>query len=550
LALGAILVIGLGYRCWGLAWGLYDADISRRPHPDEWVVYWLFQWFDQTRSLNPCPRPQTHCYFDWGSVYLYLAYSVHYITTPLLQNVPAGLLGNRADPTFVRSVLAGRMTSVVTSTLTILVVYRTGVLAYGVAAGLVAALLVALSGLLIQLAHFGTPDSTTVFLVTVTLLVSYVAAVRPSRGSLALGGALVGLSAGTEYHMALLAVPLTVAWLLGTPRRTASILLAFACSVAAFVVSNPYAVLDLPAFLSALDHTVRIRTIESSLEYQDRFAGYGPDWLYVVRYPLGYGVGFAFAILMMAGALNACLQRRKIDLLLLSWIIPYALLVSIASAKFMRYSAPLLPPLALLAGGLLVQVLQLRKWVLQSLAAAALAFALLYSGTYDAAYAQLFNHPEPRYVATRWIQQHAPVGAKIAFEELPTGLVNMPYFVTSAGYLPCFYQFRIQRLDGPMQYLVLDSYTQEEHPSISGNQVSVFLAALSASKDYRLVMHVDYVPTLLGFQFPIAGSPHDWRYLTHDISIYLQVTPTGGTSLCYPNIDKAIAALYVQPQEQ
>ncbi|MGH2443237.1 MAG: hypothetical protein ACRDFX_08745, partial [Chloroflexota bacterium] len=71
LLLGAILLLGLGLRLWGITWGLHNATITRRPHPDEWVVYYLSQWFQHNHNLNPCPRYPGQCFFDWGSVYPY-----------------------------------------------------------------------------------------------------------------------------------------------------------------------------------------------------------------------------------------------------------------------------------------------------------------------------------------------------------------------------------------------------------------------------------------------------------------------------------------------
>lgn len=544
LPLAAVVILGLGMRVWGLTWGLWNASVERRPHPDEWVVYWLFHWFGQYHDLNPCPdAAHGQCFFDWGAVYPYLAYLVHGITGPVLRQV---YLGPHADPAFTQAVLAGRATSVLTSMLTILAVYMLGRIAYGHWAGVLAALLISLSGLLIELAHFATPDSTTVLLCTLMLLAAIWYLRGPSQRRLIVAGALVGLGAGSEYHMVLLLIPLFAAWLLGPVRRALWLPAATLAAAVVYVASNPYLLTEFNGFQSAMLHTLRIRTVDSKLEYGNRFAGYGPWWLYPVRYVLGYGMDALATVWMLLGIAWSLVRRRREDLILLAWIIPYALLISLSSAKFLRYGAPLLPAVAVLAGGFGVaiwgRVHPTQHWVL----AAAAASVVLYTGMYDAAYTGLFASPDPRLVATRWLEAHAPRGTLVGFSALPDGVVNLPYFVSAAGYDPCFSLYKRNRLDGPMQYVMVDSYSLEEHSGFSDARVRRFGQALRTASNYRAVERIRYVPTFLGLSFPLDGSPHDWRYAAHEITIYRHTTHGASSApYCFPSISSAVTALYV-----
>ena len=545
LLLGVILLLALVLRSWGLAWGLHDANVSRRAHPDEWAIYYLFQWFDGTRSLNPCPS-HGQCFFDWGSVFPYLAYGLHFLAAPFFGLVPAHVFGHHADLYFVRTVMVGRVLSVLLSTLTVVITYRLAAVCFGIGAGLLAALLVALSGLIIELAHFATPDATLGFLMTCSLLAMTLAVKKPSLSRFTVAGGLVGLAAGTEYQMALLILPLTLAWWLSARRAAHLLLASYGVAAAAFLISNPYVLIDQHAFRLSMEHAIRMRTVDSGLQYQDRWAPYGPAWLYVVRYPLGYGVGFAMTGLLIAGAAWSLWRREKYDLLLLCWLIPYLLLVSFSEAKFMRYSAPLLPPLAVLAGRLVTTALaQPRPRAARGVAVVAVAFALLYSGTYDAAYAGMFAAPEPRLVATTWLARHAPLGSQVEFEELPDGLVNLPVFVTAAGYRPCFAQFSTKRLGGSPAYVIVDNYALEDHEAVSGSVARQFQRVLARRPDYRVAQRVAYIPTFLGVTFPIGGSPHDWRYPDHEITVYSRVpSPTTPADYCYQNLQLAVASLY------
>lgn len=540
----SVLALGFALRVWGLTWGLWNARVEQRPQPDEWVVYWLFRWFGQNHNLNPCPdAAHGQCFFDWGAVYPYLAYLVHGLSSWAMQGV---YLGPHADPAFVQAVLAGRITSAAVSTATIVAVYLLGRLAQGHWVGVLAALIVSLSGLLIELAHFASPDSTTLLLCTLTLIAALWYYHAPSLRRLMLAGLGVGLAAGSEYHMVLLAIPLLAAWILAPLRRVLWLLGAAVAAAVVYLVSNPYIPFAFGGFETAMLHTLRIRTVDSTAEYGDRFASYGPDWLYPVRYILGYGVGAAATAWIVTGAAWSVVSRRRQDVILLTWAVPYAVLISLSSAKFLRYGAPLLPALAVLAGGAAVDLWRRTRSAGRAALLTAAVAVVAYTGVYDAAYAGLFASPDPRLAAIRWLDGHAPRGTPVAFAALPDGVVNMPYFASAAGYRPCFALYQPQRLNGPAQYVVLDSYSQEEHSGYSDAQVTRFTRALNRDPNYRRVASIHYVPTFLGLSFPLHGSPHDWRYPAHDITIYRHMTHVTGTaSYCFPNVSSAVAALYV-----
>ena len=550
LPLAVIVLGGLALRLWGLTWGLHDATVSRRPHPDEWVVYWVFRWFDRYSEPNPCPTPQTQCFFDWGGLYLYLGYIARQVLDVVTLVIPLPSFGARADGEFIRAALAGRLLSVVMSTGTIVIGYLLGKALNGRAAGLIAAGIIALSGLLVQLCHFATPDSTTIFFLSLTLLLAVEAARAPSSARFAAAGASAGLATGSEYHMGLLLLPVLGAWLMAGRARN-GLLLSLLAFVVAWAVANPFAVLQPAAFLDANLHSLRIRTVESGAEYGDRWSQYGPAWLYVVRYPFGYGVGFAMTVWLVAGAIWAIARRRRLDLLVVLWIVAYFILVTLSPAKFMRYSAPLIPPLAVLAGVFAVDLWGMRAAVVRPLVLAAAVATALYSLAYDAAYAQLFSAQDPRQVTTSWIQRHAARHSQIGFEEIPDGLVNLPYFVVDAGYRPCFSGFHVYNLRSPVTYFAVDDYALEQHPvDVGTSGVRAFRSALARDPAYRRVFRVDPVPSFAGLTFPIGHSPHDWRYPAHTITVYGHVGgERNGSGGCYPSLRQALIALHTRPAE-
>lgn len=540
-ALTVILALALTLRLWGVAWGLHNATVSLRPHPDEWPIYWLFRWFRSGDALNPCPSAPGRCFFDWGMAFPYLGYLAHFLLQPILTALPLSF-GPKADPQFVWPTFESRIVSALLSTASVGVVYLLGRIAYGTVAGLIAALLLALATLSIQLGHFATPDSTTVFLVSLALLAGWRAVEHPSSGHFALAGGAAGLAAGSEYHMVLLAVPTLTAWLLagGRPSWLAAAGLA---ALGAFVVANPYALVEFPAFVTAGEHTVRIRTIESSTQYGDRFSSFGPAWSYVVRYALGYGIGWPMTMWTVLSVLWAAFRRTRADYFLLSWLLPYFVLVSVSPARFMRYSAPLLIPLVILAGRAAAEGFRTRGITAVSVTLAAAAVSA-YTVVYDAAYVGVFASPDTRATATAWVSQHASAGEYLGFPALPDGLLNLPYYADMAGYRPCIANYQARTIPAA-RYILFDTYTMEEHPRASDAEVAAFKHALSAGARYSLATRIRSVPTFLGITFSIAGSPHDWRYASHDILIYARRgAPRLPSPHCFDSLKSASAALY------
>jgi hypothetical protein len=546
--LAVILAGAAALRLWGFGWGLYNSTVSRRPHPDEWVVYWVSHWFGKYGSLTPCPRPGTECFFDWGGVFLYLSYALHALLQPFLDLIPRSMMGPGADKQFIHAVVAGRATSALLSIATVYLTFRLGRAAGGKYVGLAAAAFVALSGLLIELAHFATPDSTTIFFLTATLWSAVEHARAPTGAALVRTGALAGIATGSEYNMALLVLPLAAAWACASVRRLSWLGWSLAGVCVAWIAVNPFAVLQWRAFLDVGLHSLRTRTVESARQYGNRFDAYGPAWLYVVRYPLGYGVGFASTAWMVAGVVWGVMRRSRAEIVLLAWIIPYFTLVTLSPAKFMRYSAPLIPALSVLAAELaVVLILVPLRWP-RVVAVAASLLALLYSSGYDAAYTALFGQTDSRAEAAAWIESHASPGTAIGFQEIPDGLLNLPYFVAPAGYQPCFSRFSVSRLEGPARYLLTDSYEREAHVLVSSAQVDQFLSTLSRLPGYRMVDRINHVPSLGPLTFPIGASPHDWRYAAHTITIYAHIAPSVNIgNYCFPTLQQAVQVLYVPP---
>jgi hypothetical protein len=192
-------------------------------------------------------------------------------------------------------------------------------------------------------------------------------------------------------------------------------------------------------------------------------------WFYhpVVTLPFGLGLG-AYALAL--GGVAAALRRRKpVDLGLAAFVLAYLLLLGASSEVFWRYLLPLVPPLAILAGGLL-QALPRR------LAGPALGIGLLLllpSLWASASGDRLLAATDTRRLAANWLEQNAPAGASIqasfyvspfydqAMVDHNRRWVDDPL---AAGFMQGRYTTRYRMVDGDADYLVVGSRVPGQEP--------------------------------------------------------------------------------------
>ena len=143
-------------------------------------------------------------------------------------------------------------------------------------------------------------------------------------------------------------------------------------------------------------------------------------------------VATLLASAIAVGAIVATVPVRSLDTrlnaVLLSWAIPYFLIVGAFDVKFMRYMLPITPVLVLFGAMMAVDVwswgrsrqpvLKIALGVVAALAAAATMF-------YGVSYSGIYSEVHPAVRASEWIQSKVPRGSVILKEHWEEGLPGL-----------------------------------------------------------------------------------------------------------------------------
>src|SRR5262245_11511780 len=319
--------------------------------------------------------------FGWGTLQTYL------VGAALAAGRLAGLVDHPlqafrdATPEFPRVFLIGRALSAAFGLATLIVVFLAARRLAGETAGLLAALVLAVSPLHVVHGHFLTADVALGFWVGLAVLLL-------DRGSQAGAGFTLGLALATKPNAVFL-LP-AFAWV-HFQRRPARWWTAYAAAAAGFLLGQPYALLAAGDWTAALLHLLR----------HDAAAGDGAPAVAVRQlYHLAfYGLGPVACALALLGLRRAGGVVPASALLLL-------LSLPLTGYPMARYCLPALPLLAVAAGVRLAATSPPWRAVLVALSVLpALAFSVAQVG--------LLTGAHTAQDAADWIDGHLPDGSAI-----------------------------------------------------------------------------------------------------------------------------------------
>jgi 4-amino-4-deoxy-L-arabinose transferase-like glycosyltransferase len=395
-------------RAWGARFGLPEAFY----HPDEHAIVERASAILRTGDYSP------H-WFNYPSAYIYIQ-ALTYIPYFLIS--AARGFGNTIPSTAPYGFyFAGRLMTALTGALTVPLVYVLAKRMFGRRAGMISAVLLTFSLLHVVHSHYVTTDVPLAFFVTLSLLFSYLALEKGELRYTVLAGLFAGLATSTKYPGIIAYLPVLLVQFFTVEKRTWGLLgqrlgLTVGAFLAGFFLGTPYAFLELNTFLNSLGAVLG--------HYSATQPGFEGRWtgIWYLSQMLTSADVLVIAI-SLGGVAWALLRHTRKDLLLLSFVVPYYVLVSIWRIRFERNVVALLPLLAILGARFLVEGASslarkwpaMRKWetlVLFGLVALAVAMPAWAIVGFDDALSQR----DHRTIAAEWVKTNIPAGSKVVTE--------------------------------------------------------------------------------------------------------------------------------------
>ena len=462
-----ILLLALALRLYGINW-----DQGGLFHPDERAIMYRvndMSWpplSDLGLLLDVEESPLNPRWFPYGSLPIYAVKIAQTLVSPVV------------DVDFHGLAYLGRVLSSLADVGTVLMVFLIASRLYSRRVGILASLLAALAVIHIQLSHFYTVDTFLTFFI-VTSVYYMVRLMQDGRLSdSALSGAFIGLALASKISVA----PLLLAWLLAhalyafsepgekltlsKPARSTlfpvvrNMIIGVAACLLIFFAATPYAFLDwskpnpceVPySFLEFLDSNYYACDLGgefamargvSGRPYTQQYIDTTAYWYHVRQLSL-FGLGLPLGIVAWASVLfvigSAAVHRRKGELLLLAWVLPYFLLTGYVQVKFLRYMLPLTPFLLIFGSRMIYWAhdevaklskrhLPLVRWGIGLLIAATAFYAL--------SYASIYSEPHTAKRASAWVNENVPKGSVILMEHWEESLPDTQGYVIGCRGVP------------------------------------------------------------------------------------------------------------------
>lgn len=435
IALAMILLGALSLRLYNLDW-----DQGTYLHPDELHVAntitlkIVFEWppdignlLDASSSkLNPRsidPVTNKHYNYAYGALPL--------IVTDLTATTLSKITGADWSAFYDRIYKVGRFLSSLADTFTVLFAFLIGRALFSRSAGLAAAAVYATAPVPIQLSHFFTTDTWMTCFATLSLFGAVRGAQTGRLRWFALAGIGFGLAMASKGSVILLGAVIVVAGLCdvltrlnyGGPANLAisefpvQLVAAGLGSFFSFALFEPYALVQLNVYLQQLSEQSRIVRGTLDVPFTRQYVGTQP-LIYQAEQLLKWGLGPVAGISCLTGAFTigyAAFKRMSPGaIVLVAWLIGQGAITLLPETKFLRYTEPLLPALAVGAGAALIAGFTFLLNRFGRLPARAAVVAIFLGiAFWTTSFISVYASTNPRIKASIWIYQNIPTGSRL-----------------------------------------------------------------------------------------------------------------------------------------
>jgi 4-amino-4-deoxy-L-arabinose transferase-like glycosyltransferase len=404
LAIGAVLVLAFGLRVWGVDHGLpyaYNADEN---------AHFV------TRAIGLFGHDWNPNYFVNPPAYTYV---VH-ILLGVWYGGRAGVSNAFAtDPTGVW--IMSRVLATVLGTVAVWLLYLAGSRLVDRRVGLLAAGIFAVAFLPVFYSKLALNDVPTLAGVCLALW-GTAGILRVGRArDYAVAGIGLGLACATKYTGGIVLVAILGAFAAqftatgGKRFALRGLAIAAAASLAAFIVANPYSVLDFGAFWEGLTHQS-----DASGDAAGKLGLTQDNGYAYYLWSFGWGLGWLPLLLAVGGAVRLWFDERRLVWVLVPPVILFVLFMGSQERYFGRWLMPVFPFVCILAAyaaiELVVWASRSRPALKPTFLALAVVAACGQGFVYSLHSGLVLSRQDTRNLTRAWMVANVPAGTKVVVE--------------------------------------------------------------------------------------------------------------------------------------
>ena len=410
-----ITFVAFFLRLYGLNW-----DNRTLFHPDERALLMQVNniHFPElskfTDIFNPNLSPLHPGSFNWGSFPHYLLKIIAYIISPF----------NGLDIYELR--YPGRIIMAISDVVTIGFVYLICREYFSRRIAVIASIFSTFSVINIQLSHFFAVDilMTTLSVATIYFCLRVIKYSRVIDSVMV--GVFFGLAIATKFSVSPLIIPIILSHVISgnffggrnlsfenIPNYIEILkkLLIFAIStflVLLFV--QPYMFLDIRGYFSDIFTQSSMVRMNVDWPFTRQYIDTPRYWYQIIQ-SIKWGLGPVLGILCWLSLIhiifNVFKTKRKVEIVILSWVIPYFLITGWFDVKFLRYMLPIVPFLLIFASRSLVVFSENFFSYNRIIKITPLLFILLFTIHYSLSFINIYSTPHPSVVASDWLKENA-----------------------------------------------------------------------------------------------------------------------------------------------
>jgi hypothetical protein len=426
LAVGVLLAFAFGLRIWGIDHGLpYAYNADENAHFVTRAIGMFGHGWDPQYYVNP-------------PAYTYLAHLVlgaWYGGRSGVSNAFA------ADPTQIW--MLTRVLAAVLGTLAIWLTYLAGARLVDRRVGLLGAGVFTVAFLPVFYSKLALNDVPTLAPLCLALWGTAGILRLGRQRDYALAGIGLGLACATKYTGGIVLLPLVAAAIVqftapgGRSGALRGIAIAAGVALVAFVVANPYAILNWDAFTNGLTHQS-----DASGDAAGKLGLTQKNGFLYYLWSFGWGLGWVPLFFAVGGAVRLWFDERRLFWVLVPAVVLFVLFMGSQERYFGRWLMPVFPFVCILAA---YAAFELVDWserystALKPTFVVAAVVALCAQGfVYSLHSGLVMSREDTRNLAREWMVAHIPLGEKIVVEPVVPDLwaqdIGDPTPLTTNGY--------------------------------------------------------------------------------------------------------------------